>query len=148
MLVTNRMKTLNFKIDEGCASITSQDKYFDLHNNFYLVDTLHDKEQRSIKLKFKKGTGDWISKSDPEVLTLLFKNVSDVFYQDHNTDYPKEYITQDQFTLDQIGFSYSDNNPMDGVTDNMPREDIPALLMIMVTGKAIKIIGDSVELLA
>lgn len=141
------MQTKNFKLNEGFSSLTYQDKHFDLHNNFNLVENKHDEVQKVVELTFTKSTGDWVPKDSPNGLILLFKNVADVYYKDDDKDYPAEYIAQDEFTVNMVGFSYGDNEIMDGVTDIVSRPDLPALLFVMETGKAIKVIADSVELI-
>ncbi|MCU0437750.1 MAG: hypothetical protein MUC49_07515 [Raineya sp.] len=136
----------NFSISDDFINLNYEGEYFDLHNNFELTNIISNQEQKTICLIFTKGNGNWIPENSPNCLMLLFKNVTQVYYKDHDINYPLECIHQDQFTINMLGFSFDDSNIMDGVTDNIPRKDLPALLCILETGKAIKIIAESVEL--
>ncbi len=141
------IETKNFTIEPGFCTLASQGKHFDLHNCFELVNITHDPADKKAVLTFSKSKGDWVPENSPGNLQLAFSNVSQIFYKDHDTDYPPELIDQDQNTLSMMGFSNGDDETMDGITDIVPRPGLPALLFIMETGKAIKIVAGSVELL-
>ncbi|KOY87118.1 hypothetical protein AD998_14060 [bacterium 336/3] len=140
------MQIKNFSINDDFISLNYQGKHFDLHNNFELTNIISNQEQKTICFIFTKGNGNWIRENSPNCLMLLFKNVTQVYYKDHDINYPLECIPQDQFTINMLGFSFGDSNIMNGVTDNVPKEDLPALLFVLETGKAIKIVAESVEL--
>jgi hypothetical protein len=141
------MKALNFNISDGFTQLSYKGSDFDLHNDFDLVSFKHDKVLCISEIIFAKGPGDWVSKDNPNSLTLLFKNVENVYYKDHKEDYPTDYITQDEITVNMIGFSFSGNDFMDGVADHVPKPHLTSLIFVVETGKAIKIQADSVELL-
>ena len=136
----------NFTINADLISISYKDKSFDLHNNYELSGIVSIDETKSISLVFSKINGDWVSVTDPSILRFEFANVKNIYHKENDQDYPSEYIAQDQGTVDMIGFSYADAEVMEGVTDNVSRPDLPALLFVMATGKAVKIIGDEVHL--
>jgi len=140
------MQIKNFIINPDFISLNYQDQYFDLHNNFELTDTTYNNEEKVVRLIFTKSNGDWVPKNNPKSLTLLFTNVARVYYKDHDIDYPAEHIAQDELTINMLCFSFDSNEIMDGVTDNVSRQDLPALLFVLETGKAIKIMAESVEL--
>jgi hypothetical protein len=101
------MKALNFSISEGFTELSYNGSDFDLHNDFDLLSFKHDNVLCIAEIIFAKGSGDWVPKDNPNSLTLLFKNVKNVYYKDHNEDYPTDYITQDELTVNMVGFSIS-----------------------------------------
>ncbi len=141
------MQLVNFTIDQGFTTLICHGANFDLHNNFNFTLLRLDEDGKNAEMIFARGTGDWIPKTSPNHLTLSFKNVSHYYKKEHDSDYPAEYLEQDGRTIDMIGFSYDDDEIMEGVTDNKSADDLPALLFVFVTGKAIKIVADSVTLL-
>ena len=107
-----------------------------------------DEMQKTAEMIFTKGIGEWVPKTDPDRLILCFRNVREFYQKDHAFDYPAEYLKADASAIDMIGFSYEGEEVMDGFTDNNPRSNLPAMLLVFVTGMAKKIVADSVKLFA
>ena len=141
------MTTSNFTLEKDFIGILYSGKYLDLHNNFLCVNFEHDKSNMTAELSFTKSIGDRVSEDELGKFTIQFDNVKSVYQKDHDTDYPKEYISKDVDTVDIFGFSYDDDEIMDGPTDTIPRNDLPSLIFVFVTGKAIKVTAESARLL-
>ncbi|MDX1907702.1 MAG: hypothetical protein SF053_11760 [Bacteroidia bacterium] len=140
------MQLLNFTLNEDLISLTYQGQEIDLHNAWELVDIRHDESRQIVELCFTQYTDRRVPHAVPERLTLLFRQVVHVFYQGHDKDYPEALIKQDQGTIDIMGFSDGDPGRMDSVAGHMPRPELPALIGILVTGSAIKIVAGTVEI--
>src|ERR1044072_7990697 len=126
------MQLANFEIDSGFTTIVFDGRNLDLHNNFEFALLDYDKVSGIAQVTFNKGTGKWIPNTDPDKLTLVFKNVSRIYQKEHDSEYPADYLQQDGNMVDMIGFSYDGNEIMDGVTDNIPNKELPALLIVFV----------------
>lgn len=142
------MQLVNFQIDSGFTSLIFQGKHLDLHNNFEFQQVAFDEIPLAAELIFAKRVAERVPETDPARLILRFRNVREYYQKDHAPDYPIECLDADASTIDMIGFSYEGEEIMDGVTDNTPRGNLPAMLLVFVTGRAKKIVADSVELIA
>ena len=137
----------NFKINDDLISIDYANQYLDLHNNFEFGG-LNQLNKETVELIFTKGNGNWIKEDELNGFKLKFKNVTNVITKQSDSDYPLEYLEQDNKTPDIFGFSYRGEEIMEGPTDNSKSDDeLQALLFTFVTGRAIKIEAASVELI-
>jgi hypothetical protein len=140
------MDLTNFQIHGDFNTLINNGDRLDLHNDYDFTSLHHDVISRTSKIVFHKSDRDGIPKTLPGKLTLMFKNISRIFHKEQHEDYPSDYVEADGQTIDMIGFSYADDEIMQGVTDNFPNKDLPALLFVFVTGRAIKTVADSVKL--
>lgn len=129
-------------------SIDYTDCYLDLHNCFSLETITEKDEDNSVELKFRKAGSDCLNYDELPGFKLKFKNVSEVLTKGHNPDYSMEYLEKDGRCPDLFGFSYAGIEIMDGPADHLKsNEALKTLLFTFVTGRSIKIMADSVELI-
>lgn len=140
------MKTVNFSIEKDFISLRFDGGIIDLHNNYDFTHFTHDEINNRAECTFVKNDGDWVPENALKSLAIRFTMVTAVFYKTHDPEYPGDYIKNDERTVDQIGYSYATGEIMEGVTDYESSNEWPALLITFVTGKAIKVVADSAEL--
>lgn len=141
------MRELNFSISDDFISLNYNGENIDLHNNYDFTDFSHEIESNKAECIFNKRDDEWVPKTSINNLTLRFENVSSVFHKSHDDDYPVDYLEKDQGSVDMIGYSYDTDEIMAGVTDNVSSNELPSMLIVFVTGKAIKIVANSVEII-
>lgn len=78
---------VNYEITQGCE-LNIKDKWFDLHNNFDLVNFEYKIEERIFMLRFKKKVRDWIREDESEYLVLKHENVNYLNIIPRNIDIP------------------------------------------------------------
>ena len=137
------MTAQNYSIDDDFITLKYDGEELDLHNNYDFVSFTHDKQNKTAECTFSKGIGDWVPEKAKNNLIIEFSNVSDVFYKSHDNDYPNEYLEHDQNCIDMIGFSYASDEIMNGVTSSKPSNKLSSLLIVFITGKALKIVAES-----
>ena len=127
-------------------SIQYVDHHLDLHNCFHF-EGMEILQENGLRLNFKKSSGDWVQDEELLGFSLQFYRTTKVYTKDHDEDYPREHLENDAACPDLLGFSYSGDAIMTGPTDyHKSSDDLPAFLFTLVTGKAIKIMAESVEL--
>jgi hypothetical protein len=132
------MTSTNFSIDHSCALIF-EGNYLDAHNNFNFIDFGYNHTEKIAVVNFKKSNGEWANNEILPGFKIYFENVTSVYTKDHSQDYPLEYIQQDGRTIDLLGFSYDNNENMEGVAVDNIQSDLPSFIFVFLTGKAIKI---------
>ena len=140
------MKALNFSIDKDFISLNYEGENLDLHNNYDFTSFKHDKISRTAECVFLKSNGAWVPNTAINVLTIQFDNVSDVFSKPDDEDYPVDYLKSDQTSVDMIGYSYASDEIMEGVTSNISTDELPGMLIVFVTGKALKIVAETAQI--
>ena len=135
----------NFSIDSFSALIF-EGNYFDVHNNFVFIDFIFDDLNKRAEFNFKKSDGAWVPEGIIPGFKIRFENVASVYTKNHDMDYPPEHIQHDGCTIGLFGFSYDGDEIMTGPTDVNARNDLPSLIFVFVTGKAIKIIAETAEM--
>ena len=140
------MVLTNFSIDNFSALIF-EGNYLDLHNNFDFNEFIYNDTNKTAELNFKKSNGDWVPESTFKGFKICFMNVESVHTQKHHDEYPIEYIRQDGCTIDSVGFSYGGDEIMDWPSDIKAKNDLPSLIFVFVTGRAIKITAETAQII-
>ncbi len=140
------MKALNFSIDTDLISLNYEGENIDLHNNYDFTSFTHDEINRTAECTFLKSHGSWVSKTGINTLTIQFAKVSGIFSKSDDEDYPIDHLDSDQKCVDMIGYSYASGEIMDGVTANISTDELPGMLIVFVTGKAIKIVAETAQI--
>ncbi len=141
------MKTLNFSIDDDFISINYEGENIDLHNEYNFSSFNHEEIGRKAECTFTKCNELSLRKTSIDVLTIQFDKVSDIFSKPDDKDYPTEYLESDRGCIDMIGYSYGSDEIMDGVTSNISTDELPAMLIVFVTGKALKIVAETAQII-
>ncbi len=64
----------NFKL-EGSISIQCENYLFDIHNSYHLFSTEYNIFNNTVMLVLKKTNGDWVKKTDPDILQIQFYKI-------------------------------------------------------------------------
>ncbi|MCP5537273.1 MAG: hypothetical protein H7A51_13715 [Akkermansiaceae bacterium] len=82
----------------------------DLHNNYNFSEIEYSVQNRSVRLKWSRGDGDWVDITHPKGVELIYSEVHR--YEFHRRD-PEMPFTEDDCLAD-AGF-WSDDDWADGV---------------------------------
>ena len=93
---------------------------YDLHNDFDFLEVNYIIETQTVRLKWKKGTGNWVNQNLPRFIVLSILNVSHFEFKPRD---PKMPFTEDD-CLESFGF-ISNDEWRDGQfwIDNIPEEN-------------------------
>ena len=76
-----------FLIDHSYA-VAVGESHFDLHNDFDFVGFEYRPSEKTARLEWQGGTGDWVSKTLPCKLVLLFEDVTNLAVQRREDEMP------------------------------------------------------------
>ena len=134
------MNLTNFHIEDTIA-VVCNGRYHDLHNCFNYDGFNHDPRTRSAELAFVRGEGEWIKANEARRIVFSFVDVDDVKTQDGDVNYPSEFASHDDSTLNTIGFTMRDE--WDWIGASMYDPDFPYLMVDFLTGRGIKLRASS-----
>lgn len=117
-----------------------------MHNNYSFLGLYESSDKNTVELEFEKIITNDHWGTTPYRFSLIFKNVTSVYFADHDANYPSKFLLDDNKTIDLFGFSDDSDEIMNGPADYLNRQDFTSLLFVFVTGKAIKITSATVEL--
>ena len=83
------MEFLNFKLDNQNIGLEWADSgYADLHNNFDFEELLYNPMAATLRLSWRKSTGEWARNEPCPALHLLFEGVSYLRVKERDPEYP------------------------------------------------------------
>lgn len=142
------MNLVNFKISDDHIALDYNDgRYFDLHNNFELVNFSYLFDKRDFEINWKRSSGDWVFKTDPKAIKLVFSNVSILRVRelDQDNDTLEQYQSDD-LSLSIIGFTSKDDNEFRGYLANPNKEEKNPIIIQTQNGQGFIILSEKVEL--
>ncbi|QCX01337.1 hypothetical protein FGM00_14915 [Aggregatimonas sangjinii] len=140
------MNLKNFTIESSFTEISYGDIWIDLHNDYLWTETIND--SKSIKLFYEKREAEWVNEAAPVWFCIKIDGVKGVWTKENDNDYPIEHLENDKNTPDLFGFGYSGNEIMDEPTDfKKSSEELEALIFTFVTGRTLKISGQTAEII-
>ena len=126
------MKT-NFEIEENYA-VRFNELHIDLHNNFDFVGV--SKTKKDLSIGFIQAEGDWIKEDELKSLSFEFENISYEYYEDGDSEAPKE----DKKRLEEISFLSSEAREINnGIILQSKPTDKDDLIFVFGDGKVIRI---------
>jgi hypothetical protein len=137
------VKLIDFSIAEDFISVERNSIRFDLHNNFDFQRLSYRPEQRTLELHWRRGTGSWVSPTEPSELFLSFSGVYLFKAQERDSSIP---FTEDD-CLDSLGFIWDELvAEMRAFTSNVPGDGCTHFVANFMSGFSIKIGAESAAL--
>lgn len=138
-----RMKKTNFHIEDNCY-ILIKNSALDLHNDFSFVGMHYYPIENQIKLYWVKQKGDWIASDLPNMLELVFDDIS--FYKTSFNCINNRL--EDASVLAFIGYLHpNDIEVMDGCLDEKESDESYYMILGFENGFSVKIFSKRVECL-
>ena len=126
-----------FTIDQMIA-LKGADYYYDLHNDYDLVELKH--ENLCVELSFSKTKGEWFKESNPNKFKLVF---NDVLYfetsKDFSNNFPKNIL--------DIAYKSFDDFNYDFFIPEEKSDENSHIVFILEDNEYIRIFSDEIKLI-
>jgi hypothetical protein len=133
----------NFRII-SFRDVEIEGRLIDLHNNFHFMGFAYDVSLGTFVINFRKGTGTWIQKDEPETVQFFHSEISLLNIQKvGENEYPEDAKTLSEITF----YPSSERNENDNFMERSSPEPGDDLLYSFLQGSLIRINCEEVTLL-
>ena len=127
-----------FKISQMIA-LEGIEYHYDLHNDYDLVECIHNQDGSSVELLFTKTKGDWVKESDPSNIKIIF---SALHYFKISEDFSKNFSKN----IEDIGYKPSEDFDYDFLVPEEQADESFHLVFMFENNGYIRVFADEVKI--